>query len=145
VVPVVGGRSVWESVEEPSQRLFVVEEPNYFGRIEMDPPAAADHVRVPHSTLLEDTAGLRSARHLAGALRQIPGAKLPHGQPESPVLVISLPGLASEAARLLTKGRFAGCTALGSRFPEFPGGLRVEVAWPQQENPRFFEIVRSVV
>ncbi len=143
-VPVVGGRTVWETIAAPTNRLFIVEEPNYFGRFEASPPPPAVVLEISHDLPHGLTGStVRDARHLAASLTQVPGLRLPHGQPESPWFVASLPSSAESAAQRLTANGFVGCTPLGRDFPEYPGGLRVQVAWPQQENARFCTIVRS--
>lgn len=143
--PVVGGTTVWEAVPNPAAHLFVVEVPNYFGRFESDPAGAAEVARIDHRTARGSAdEALRVARHLASSLTQLPGVKLPHGQPESPWLVVSLRASAAQTAAALAENGFTDTVALGDAFPEFPGGLRVEVAWPQHENTRFCTIVRSV-
>lgn len=143
--PVVGGTTVWEAVPNPAGRLFVVDVPNYLGRFETDPPQAAEVATIDHRAAngFPDEA-LRVARHLASSLTQIPGVKLPHGQPESPWFVVSLRASAARTAAALAGNGFVDVVALGDAFPEFPGGLRVKVAWPQHENTRFCTIVRSV-
>ena len=144
-VPVVGGRTVWESIEDPLDLLFVIEQPNYFGCFETAPPRGAIGTTVsqPSPEGHSDTT-VRDTRHLAASLKQIPGLKVVHGQPESCWFVVSLPFSAVRTASLLDQEGFVACTPLGRSFPEFPGGLRIQVAWPQQENSRFCTIVSSV-
>jgi hypothetical protein len=139
-VPVVGGRTVWQAVPDPTHVLFVIERPNFFGRFDPDPPDGATAISIDRE---DGQAG--DARHLARSLTQIPGLRLPHGQPETPTFVVSVPGSAERVAGALSGAGFPGCTALGGRFPEFAGGLHVQVAWSREENPRFSAIVRSGV
>ncbi|MCP4307647.1 MAG: hypothetical protein GY926_26605 [bacterium] len=139
-VPVVGGKTVWEAVPDPTGVLFVVEKPNFFGRFDLAPPEGAAVMSIDRPW-----SGPEDARHLARSLAQIPGVRLPHKEPETDVFIVSLPGPAEATAGLLSAAGFAGSTALGRRFPEFPGGLRVQVAWSRQENPRFCSIVRAGV
>ena len=136
-VPVVGGRTVWEAVPDRTAVLFVVERPNFFGRFDADPPTGASLMCVDRPS-----GEPGDARHLARSLAQIPGLRLPHNAPETSTFIVSLPGPAEATVGLLSAAGFAGCNALGSRFPEFAGGLRVQVAWSREENPRFCSIVQ---
>lgn len=145
-VPVVGGRTVWEAVESPAETLHVIEHPNFFGRIERQPQPqyASTHVtNLPAGG--ESPSVRRDTQHLAGGLRQISGVKLPHGQPETRWFVVSLPGSATAVAAAATAAGFPSCRAIGDQFPEFPGGLQIEVCWPGKENSRFCTIVQSVM
>lgn len=155
-LPVVAGRTVWDTfVSEPGWQ-HVVEQPNYFGLFER-PPIPGSPITVERwvgadnvgSVVTVDT-GLsadawRAARKLAGRLRQIPGVKLPHGSPESPWLVVSLPGDAAAAAAAVSAEGFRTASSLGTHYPEFPGGMRIEVAWPEQENELFARAIETVL
>jgi len=150
VIPVVGGQTVWSA--GPTASTPVIEIPNWFGCIEK----AAFHA-TPTITVMwwepgiatgaatiaaHRTAGsISTARNLAGRLRQIPGVALPHGQPESPWFIVSLPDNAANAATRLHEAGFAGCLPLAG-FPEFPGGMRIEVAWPSARNAQFAELLQ---
>jgi hypothetical protein len=133
----------------------VVEQPNWFGRIEKDPPQDPDAIAVvwwadaPHpgyAGVVEAhrrVGSTETAQNLARRLRQIAGIRLPHDQPETPWFVVSLPGDASAVAADLRIGGFTGCEPTGRRLAEFPGGLRIEVAWPATDNDRFAELLKS--
>jgi hypothetical protein len=151
-VAVVGGRTVWDS--RRSDWLAVVEQPNFFGRFERRPQQECVSIV---RTRRGDAAGIvvdisdpasavatASAIDLAGRLRQLRGVRLPHGKPESPWLVISLPFDPETAAGALAGAGFASCSTLGAEYPEFPGGIRVEVAWREAENLRFIETLEAV-
>lgn len=154
LIPVVGGRTVWDLASCDDGWICVVEQPNFFGRFEVDLPRCAARtihrwpggenvgtaVRVV-SPLGADTT--RTARRLAGRLRQVKGLKLPHQMPETPWFVVSLPSDAGRAVRALVDGGFETCSALGKTYPEFPGGMHIEVAWPETENERFAQTVEK--
>lgn len=151
VVPVVGGQTVWSA--GPEAFVPVIEQPNWFGRIEKTSPhderaitllwwkqaASADTATI---AAYRSAGSMAATRNLAGRLRQIPGVGLPHGQPESPWFVVSLPGNASNVAERLRLGGFAGCRPLGMEFPEFPGGMRIEVAWSAADNEQFAVVLQ---
>ncbi|MDX2466010.1 MAG: hypothetical protein QNL12_01755 [Acidimicrobiia bacterium] len=139
--PVVAGRTVWEAVPVAADYLFVVEDPNHFGRREILPSPEA---RVLHMPVADSSSGaIRTTRHLAASLRQIRGLKLPHGEPEASWFAASLPFSAAKVVRALDEGGFPGCVALGPRYPEIPGGIRIAVAWSKRDNMRFCTIVRT--
>lgn len=154
-VPVVGGVTVWAAVGDDC--IPVVEYPNWFGRIERAQDLGREAIKViwwppavltPSAGAIEahqDIGTLAAARNLAGRLRQLPGVKLPHGQPESPWFVVGLPGNAAKVASDLSIAGFAGSEAFGERFPEFPGGLRIQVAWATENNEQFVELVQSAL
>lgn len=156
-LPVVGGRTLWETAPREPGHLLVVEQPNYFGRFERRAPTGENAVTVrrwgkiegnPGSVVIElqtDVGSADSAKNLAGRLRQIPGIGLAHGQPESPWFIVNLPGHPERVAAGLANIGCGGCVPLGTRFPEFPGGLRIEVAWPESDNERFARTVRTVL
>lgn len=152
-LPVVGGQTVWTATSTPV--IPVVEQPNWFGRIEKDPPQHPDAMAVVwwagapqpgYSNVVEvdrPVGSTATAQNLARRLRQVAGIKLPHDQPETPWFVVSLPGDASAAAADLRSGGFTGCEPTGPSLAEFPGGLRIEVAWPATENDRFAKLLKS--
>ena len=155
-LPVIGGRTVW-AASAKTEWLHVVEQPNYFGRFETRLPsngAMATVRRWPGGDdagdALEVDVGMpsgadRVAQSLTGRLLQIPGVKLPHGKAESPWFVVSLPGDPNKVAQLLLEEGFDACTPLGVSYPEFPGGLRIHVAWPRKDNERFARRVETAV
>lgn len=141
--PVVAGRTVWEAVPEDKNSVVVVEDPNYFGRREREAEVDGTVWRIDHGDW--PATDLDASQHLAASLRQIRGLNLPHGQPEAPWFVASLPTSASATVAALDDAGFCGCVALERSFPEFPGGIRIAVAWPQHANARFCTIVRTVI
>ena len=155
VAPVVAGVTVWAATGVDC--VSVVEQPNWLGRIERLQGVSRQAISVvwwpaaavtPSADVIEahqDIGTLASARNLAGRLRQIPGVKLPHGQPESPWFVVGLPGNAAKIASDLCSAGFAGSESVGSRFPEFPGGLRIAVAWAPERNERFADIMQTAL
>jgi hypothetical protein len=153
-IPVVAGQTVWTA--GPAECTPVVEQPNWFGRIERTPSndtrAATilwwEHAPTGDGVVVEafrEAGTVPAARNLAGQLRQIRGVGLPHGQPDSPWFIVSLPGDSSNVAKRLHAASFVECQSLGIDFPEFPGGLRIPVAWPPTENERFAQIVLSAL
>ena len=88
VAPVVGGRTVWDGTAQRGW-LHVVEQPNYFGRFETSVPEVPDVVTLQRlnggmrtEEIIEQASAIDPvatgvARHLAGALNQLPGVKLP--------------------------------------------------------------------
>ena len=108
-VPVVGGQTVWDAVGNAGGRMIVVEQPNYFGRYEEHPPDGTDVCTVqwwpsqegppPADVAADGPYGdLEGARHLATGLRSIPGVRLPHGSPDAPWFVVSMPVAADVVA-----------------------------------------------
>lgn len=156
VAPVVGGQTVWEARPETQSRITIVEQPNYFGCREAQPPDGS-LVRTiawwpgsegpgPADPAADGPHGdLEAARHLATGLRSISGVRLPHGPPDAPWFVASLPVSASATAAALRTAGFGGCRALGAQFPEFPGGLHLQVAWPRRDNGTVLAVVRGVI
>lgn len=156
VAPVVGGQTVWEGSAKSHSRITIVEQPNYFGRRENRPPGGS-HVRTiewwpgpkglgPADPAADGPHGdLEAARHLATGLRSISGVRLPHGTPDAPWFVASLPVSAAAAAAALHTAGYTGCRALGAQFPEFPGGLHLQVAWPRRDNGAVLAAVRGVI
>ncbi len=154
-IPVVAGQTVWR--EGAPAAVAVIEQPNWLGRIERQPIDTAAAITVlwwteatafapgPTIDACLPVGAVNVARNLAGQLRQIRGLALPHNQPESPWFVVGLPTNASDVAERLTAAGFPGCEPVGLRFPEFPGGLRIEVAWPTTANALFAETVRKTV
>jgi hypothetical protein len=157
MVPVVAGQTVWSSALTEPNHVQVLEQPNYFGRYERGRPPGDSTVTVRRwGKEMEDTANtivdlathvgsVETARNLAGALRQIPGTWLPHGQPESPWFIISLPAHPARASADLASAGYQGCAVTGTRFPEFPGGLHIEVAWPKSENDQIVRTIRAAM
>ena len=156
VLPVVGGQTVWDAIGNTTGRMIIVEQPNYFGRCEKQPPEGPDVCDIqwwpskggplPADITADGPLGdLEGARHLGTGLRSIPGVRLPHGSPDAPWFVVSLPVAAELVATELQAAGFPGCRALGSQFPEFPGGLHLQVAWPRRDNSSFVSVVRGVV
>jgi hypothetical protein len=64
---------------------------------------------------------LADVRHLAKSLRQLKGVQLAI-RPQSPIIIVLLPASLEPDARLLP-----GMTPLAGEFPEYPGGLRIEI------------------
>ncbi len=157
MVPVIAGQTVWGSALPEPNQVQVLEQPNYFGRYERDRPPGDNTVTVRRwGKEMEDTANtivdlathvgsVETARNLAGALRQIPGTWLPHGQPESPWFIISLPAHPDRASADLASAGYQGCAVTGAQFPEFHGGLRIEVAWPKSENDQIVRTIRAAM
>ena len=154
-VPVVGGLTVWNAFTHPGDAFIVVEQPNFFGRIDTVPTVTADlsirwwqpvgDLAGPVITADRSSGEVDTARRLATALRTIPGVKLPHGAPQAPWFVLSLRCGAQNVSRALAERGWLGATPLGDTFPEFPGGLHLEVAWPQQDNREIAATVRAAV
>lgn len=155
-LPVISGRTVW-AASDTEDWLHVMEQPNYFGCFETRLPstrAVATVRRWPGATdagavvdvdVEVPRDAVRVAQRLAGRLLQIPGVKLPHGRAESPWFVVSLPSDPKKVSQILLEEGFDACTPLGVGYPEFPGGLRIEVAWPTKENERFARLVEIAV
>jgi len=154
VLPVVGGRTVWDLAICDDGWICVVEQPNFFGRFEGDLPGCA--ARTIHRWPGGENAGSavqavaplapdmsQTARQLAGRLRQVKGLRLPHQLPETPWFVVGLPSDAKRTAAALADGGFERCSALGETYPEFPGGMHIEVAWPKTENERFAQVLEE--
>lgn len=134
-LPAVRGRTV---IPADYEHPVVVGHPNYLGVFETDrsaplvyltgswsalqpvPECAATVVVAPSHPLYLATSALENARHLAKRVRQIPGAHLAF-RPRSPILVLLLP-------RSLAGNVLPDTTdALEDLYPEFPGGLRIEL------------------
>lgn len=155
-LPVISGRTVW-ATSDKTEWLHVVEQPNYFGRFETRSPSAEAVATVRRwqggvdaGAVLQVDVGLpsdmgRVAQSLTGRLLQVPGVKLPHGRAESPWFIVSLPGDPEKVSQLLHEEGFDTSTSLGVRYPEFPGGLRIEVAWPTKDNERFARLIETAV
>lgn len=154
-VPVVAGLTVWDALIDPTDVFVVVEQPNFFGRIESVPHEVTDlairwwdpvgDLPAPAITADRESGDVDTAKRLATALRTIPGVKLPHGLPQAPWFVLILPCNAREVSRRLADRGWRDATPLGDSFPEFPGGLHLEVAWPRQDNPEIAAVVRAAV
>lgn len=156
VLPVVGGQTIWSEPIPGAEYVTVVEQPNYFGRFEMNPPTgpgvvpiqwwpSRDGPRPADPTADGPQGDVEAARHLATGLRSIRGVRLLHGPPEAPWFVVSLPVSAEVAVAALRGSGFAGCRALGKGFPEFPGGMHLQVAWPRRDNGSFIAVVRGAI
>ena len=136
-LPAIGGRTV---IPADWDLPVILGHPNYFGRFERDRadsttilltgPWAALHATPPDAVSLPCEAAVttalaemltRRARHLAKRLRQHRGVVIPF-LPESPVIVALLPGSPHPDA---ASGE--GVTFLAGDFPEFPGGVRIEL------------------
>ena len=88
-IPVVGGQTLWEATLGESGPLFVVEQPNYFGRFELRVPTGDNVVTVRRWGTLDGNSDLLvteihtevgssdTAKNLAGRLSQLPGVMLP--------------------------------------------------------------------
>jgi len=135
-LPTVGGRTV---IPADWEHPVVLGHPNYFGRFETDPPRgtilvtgrwANLHPKPPGMLEIEDRAAvaaplaadlLERARHLAKRLAQHRGVHIPFA-PQAPVIVALLPRSVHPdlaAADLVA--------LLAGDFPEFPGGIRIEL------------------
>ncbi len=154
-VPVVTGRSVWPVLERPGEAFIVVEEPNFFGRTERGGYERAD-LTIEWWNAGQQAIGpiikahrargrLNDAKRLATALRTVPGVKLPHGVPQAPWFILSLRCSPQLVAQAMADAGWPGATPLGPAFPEFPGGLHLHVAWPQQDNREVEAIVRAAM
>lgn len=150
---VVGGQTVWTATGTPVA-LALVEQPNWFGRIERQPTGSlsvitirwwADAGAAADISADQHSGDVAAARNLAGRLRQLPGVTLPHGHPESPWFIVSFPGNAKATAAQLEGAGFPGCRVLGSGYPEFPGGMRIEVAWLRAANELFATTVENAI
>ncbi|MEA2001285.1 MAG: hypothetical protein U9N84_05285 [Actinomycetota bacterium] len=156
-VPVVAGQTLWASATNETGHVQVVEQPNYFGRFERASPTGGKPVTVlrwgntneyPPTSIIDmqtDVGSVETAKHLAGALRQLPGTWLPHGQPESPWFIVSLPAHPGRVAADLAAAGYQGCDLIAAQFPEFPGGMRIEVAWPKSENDQIARTIRTAM
>ena len=151
----MGGRSVWTALAERDEFFVVAEQPNFFGRTETIPLEGADitiqwwnsgkeHAE-PMITVDRKSGDLDTAKRLATTLRTVPGVKLPHGVPQAPWFILSLRCSPIAVARALADAGWHGGTPLGPAFPEFPGGLHLEVAWPRQDNQKVAAIVRAAL
>jgi hypothetical protein len=157
MVPVIAGQTVWATALTEPSHVQVVEQPNYFGRFEQGRPTDdsavtvwrwGDGAKQQVGSIVElDThvGTAETTRHLAGALRQLPGTWLPHGQPESPWFIISLPANPDRVVADLVSIGCRGCDVMGTDFPEFPGGMRIEVAWPKSENDQIVQTIRTAM
>ena len=135
-LPVIGGRTV---IPADWDRPIVLGHPNYFGRFEAPVPEGAILLTGRWSTLYPSPAGTiqiedgapvaaglaeelrRRARHLAGRLTQHRGLHIPF-RPESPIIVVMLPRSAHPDGAAAD-----GVISLAGDFPEFPGGIRIEL------------------
>lgn len=155
-LPLISGRTVW-AVSAREEWLHVIEQPNYFGRFETRLPSARAVTTVRRWAGARDAGAVvdvdvevprdavRTAQGLAGRLLQIPGVKLPHGRAESPWFVVGLPSDPKKVSQVLLQEGFGACTPLGVEYAEFPGGLRIEVAWPTKDNERFAQLVETAI
>ena len=134
-LPAVRGRTV---IPAEYGHSVVVGHPNYLGVFESDrsapliyltgswselrpvPEGAATVVVSPSYPRYLAASALENARHLAKHVRQIPGVHLAF-KPRSPILVLLLPS--SLAGNVLPDSM----DALENVYPEFPGGLRIEL------------------
>jgi len=134
-LPFVRGRIV---VPENFGRTVVVGFPNYFGVFEDQPGANAVYItgrwtrlRVlpenSRSVGLESSAephlaaeALESGRLLMKRLRQLAGVQIAI-RPQSPILTLLVPRV-NEIV-----GEDPGMELLGGRYPELPGGIRIEL------------------
>jgi hypothetical protein len=140
------------------ERPVVVGHPNYLGGFEsarcarsiyltgrwslLQPiPEGVDTVVVApsHPRQLAASA-LENARRLAKHIRQIPGAYVAF-KPRSPILVLLLPHAVAGDALPDTMN------ALGGEYPEFPGGLRIELTADvtATEISRYAAIIEQVI
>lgn len=150
-VAVVGGQTIWPATGTSAEHALV-EQPNWFGRIERNPTGSLSVITIrwwagagttADITAHQESGDVGTARNLAGRLRQLPGVTLPHGQPESPWFIVSFPNDAKAIAEQLDAAGFAGCRVTGPGFPEFPGGMRIAVAWPRAANELFAATVEN--
>jgi hypothetical protein len=154
-LPVVAGRTVWGAIADSAEAFVVGEQPNFFGRSESAFDARVDlWIRwwdgvgdLPEPVFTADrvSGSVDTAKHLATALRTISGVKLPHGPPQAPWLVLSLQSGADNVARALADAGWPTAVPLGHSFPEFPGGLHLEVAWPRQDNGEMAATIRAAL
>lgn len=154
-LPVVAGKTVWTATSDSANVFVVGEQPNFFGRIEITPDDAVDlWIRwwegagdLPGPVVTADSlsGSIDAAKRLATALRTIPGVKLPHGAPQAPWFVLSLQGDAVKVTRALAEAGRPIAVPLGQSFPEFPGGLHLEVAWHRQDNREIAAIIRAAL
>jgi hypothetical protein len=154
-LPVVAGRTVWSAISDSAEAFVVGEQPNFFGRTETPSDDAIDlWIRwwdgvgdLPEPVVTADriSGSVDTAKHLATALRTISGVKLPHGPPQAPWFVLSLQSNADNVARALADAGRPTAVPLGHSFPEFPGGLHLEVAWPRQDNGEMAATIRAVL
>ena len=156
ILPVVAGRTVWAAAQ-CTDWLYLVEQPNYFGRFEHGLPQHVEAVTIRRwpggaetGSVTHVAAGLEAdhlgvARNLAGRLSQIPKVKMPHGKAESPWLVASLPIDPRRAAAALSDKGFANCHPMDRDYPEFPGGLQIEVAWSRERNEDFARTLETAI
>jgi hypothetical protein len=133
----------------------VGEQPNFFGRTETTGNDRVDlwiswwegvgDLPGPVINAARISGSSDTAKRLATALRTISGVKLPHGSPQAPWFVLSLPCAAEQVARALANVGRPTAVPLGQSFPEFPGGLLLEVAWPRQDNPEIAATIRAAL
>lgn len=134
-LPAVRGRTV---IPADYGRPVVVGHPNYLGGFEPEhsaraicltgpwsalepiPEGVATVVVAPSHPRHPATSALENARQLAKHVRQIPGVHLAF-KPRSPILVLLLPYLADDNTLPETMDTLDGS------YPEFPGGLRIEL------------------
>ena len=134
-LPFVRGRVV---LPDDFDSMVVVGFPNYLGVFEEQPTADAVYITGRWSRLrsLPDQSrsvatepcvdpqsaivALEDGRLLAKRLRQLPGVQIAI-RPQSPILTLLLP-------RVLERmGEQPGISLLGDLYPEFPGGIRIEL------------------
>jgi len=136
-LPVLRGRTL---VPSDWEGTVVLGHPNYFGRFEPVgpgreevrltgtwsalrpvPPTAA--VVAMRSAVSNETAtaSLEAIRRLSKRLKQLPGVALAV-RPQSPVLIVLTPDA------VMSDGPWVhDVSVLGGDFPEFPGGIRIEM------------------
>jgi hypothetical protein len=135
--PALRGQTV---VPDDWDGSVVLGHPNYFGRFE---PRARESIDIrltgswaaldsvpPDARVIEvddpapvsqAEAALAAARRLAKRLQQLRGVQIAV-RPQSPIVV----ALVSKTIRSGDMG-IAGVSVLGAAFPEFPGGVRIEI------------------
>lgn len=154
-LPFVRGRVV---IPDDFSHTVVVGFPNYLGMFEDQPGANAVYITgrwtrlraLPansRSVALEASAEphlaaetLESARLLTKRLRQLAGVQIAI-QPQSPILTVLVPRVSE------TLGEPPGMALLGGLYPEFPGGIRIEL--PQDarsaELSRYAATVEEII
>jgi hypothetical protein len=114
----VRGRAVWATAPAG---IVVVEQPNWWGRLEELPPGAIvlDH-RGP-----DWAQRVRRARRVARSVAQVPGVTAAHGTAEAPWFVVLLPVAQEAVAEALVAAGITGALPIDRRHAELPGGLRL--------------------